>query len=111
MKMQTKSEQSETDAEVKLSSGSNLVEDLDDEFIFQSAQVHEPSIVDHIATLASEVPNNINEKNGEDYIPASTRNLNPPGKVSVDGRLSDVKCVRLSNILNQRLGGITRHSS
>jgi len=111
MRMATKSEDSETDVEDKYSSGLILPKDLDDEYIFQShSKIHEPTMIEHVISPASEVPNNINQKTGEGYIPDSPQNLWPPGKVSVDGSLSDVKRLRLSEIQNQRswLGRITR---
>merc|ERR1719419_1886877 len=78
MKMETKSEQSQSDAEDKLSSGLNLVEDLDDEFIFESHRpIHEPAIVDYIGSPTLEVRSKVNWKNREEYIPDSTWNLNP----------------------------------
>jgi len=111
MKIERKSEHSETDAEDKHSLGLNLVEDTDDDFIFQNhhPQIHEPTIIEHIACPASEVPNNINQKNSVDNIPDKTRNLMLSGKVSVDGSLSDVKCGRQSHMQNQRLSGISRY--
>jgi len=111
MKMATKSEHSETDVEDSYRSELNLAEDLDDEFIFQTHPlIHDPTTIEHIISPASEVPTQKNHKNGEDYIPDSTKNLNPPGKVSIDGSLSDIPCLRLSHMQNQTswLGRITR---
>merc|ERR1719419_1646309 len=109
MKMEIKCEYSKIDAGDKHSSGSNLVEDLDDEFIFEShPQIHAPTTTENIASPASGVPNNKNQKNRTDYIPDSTRNHKPPFKVSLDGSLSDADCVRFSRVQNQRLSGITR---
>jgi len=111
MKMATKSEHSETDVEDKYSSELDLAQDLDDEFIFQTfPQIHEPTILEHIMDSASEVPDKINHTNEEDYIPDSTQNLKSPSKVSVDGSISDVQCLRLSHMQNQTswLDRITR---
>jgi len=106
--MATKSQHPKADVEDKYSSSLILPDDLDDEFIFQShSKIHEPAMIDQIISPASEVPNNINQKNGEDCIPDSPQNLGPPGKVSVDRSLSDVKRLRLSDMQN-RLGRITR---
>merc|ERR1719419_1364003 len=110
MKMATKSEHSESDAEDKHSSGLNFVEDLDDEFIFESHRpIHEPATIDHIASPTLEVRNKINKKNREENIPDSTWNLNPSGKFSVDGSLSDLNSVRSLDSQNERSGlvGIT----
>jgi len=109
MRMATESEHSVTNVEDEYSSGLILPEDLDDEFIFRSL-FYEPTIVEHKISPASEVPNKVNWKNGEGYIPDSQQNLEPPGKVSVDRSLSDVKHLRLSDMQNQRswLGRITR---
>jgi len=110
MRMATKSEHSETEVEDKFTSGLILPEDLDDEFIFQGhPKNHEPIMIEHIKSPASAVPNNINQINGEVHVPDSPQNLMPPGKVSVDGNLSDVERLRLSDMQNQRswLGRIT----
>jgi len=108
MKMDIKYEHSKLDAGDKHSSGSNLVEDLDDEFIFEShPQIHAPTTTENIASPASGVPNNKNQKNRTDYIPDSTRNLKPPFYLSLDESLSDVDCVRFSRIQKPRLSGIT----
>jgi len=111
MKIARKSEDSETDVEDKYSSELDLAEEFDDEFIFWShPQIHDPTMIEHIISPASEVPDKINHKSGDDYILDSPRNLEPPGKVSVDGSLSDVQCLRLSHMQNQTswLGRITR---
>jgi len=111
MRMATTSEHSVTDDEDDYSSGLILPEDLDDKFIFQShSKSREPTLVEHIKIPASVGPNNINQKNGENYIPDSPQSLRPPGKVSVDGSLSDVKRLRLSDMQHKRswLGRITR---
>jgi len=111
MKMAIKSEHSETDAEDRYSSESNSAEDLDDEFIFQThLPIHEPSKIEHIIGPISEVPDKTNHTDGEVDTPDSTRNLKPPGKVSIDASLSDVQCLRLSDMQNQTswLGRITR---
>merc|ERR1719419_1514503 len=64
MKMATKSEHSESDAEDKHSSGLNFVEELDDKFIFESHRpIHEPAIIEHIASPTSEARNKLNWKN------------------------------------------------
>merc|ERR1719397_1797596 len=108
MQMATKSQHPKADVEDKYSSRLILPDELDDEFIFQShSKIHERAMIEHIISPASEVPNNINQKNGEDYIPDSSQNLGPPGKVSLDGSLSDVKRLRLSEMQN-RLGRIKR---
>merc|ERR1719419_212872 len=112
MKMEIKCEYSKLDAGDKHSSGSNLVEDLGDEFIFEShPQIHEPTTTENIASPASGVPNNKNQKNRTDYIPDSTRNLKPPFYLSLDESLSDVDCVRFSRIQKPRLSGIIRRFS
>merc|ERR1719397_612549 len=111
MKMTTKSEHSETDVEDKYSSELDLAEDIDDEFIFQTyPQIHTTTMIKHITSPTSEFPDKINHKNGEDYIPDSTRYLKSPAKVSVDGSLSDIQCLRLSHMQNQTswLDRITR---
>merc|ERR550534_2339 len=107
MKMARTSEHSETDIEDWYSSEFTLAEDLDDEFIFQShPQIHGRTMEEHITSPASEVPDTINQKNGEDNKSDSTRNLKPPGPI--DWSLSHVKCLRLSDMQNQRswLGGL-----
>jgi len=111
MKMARTSEHSETDIEDKYGSEFILPEDLDDEFIFQShPQIHERTMVEHIIKPASEVPDTINQKNREDNILDSTRNLQPSGKIPIDWNLSPVKCLRLSDMQTQSslLGRITR---
>lgn len=105
MKKAAKSEDSETEVEDKHSMELVLPQDLEDDFIFQShSQVPEPTMIERISP-ALEVPNKINQRYGEE-----AQNLVPPVKVSVDGSLSDVERLRLSDIQNQRswLGRITR---